>query len=228
MKKSDPKTEDLYLSRELSLLEFNRRVLKQAQDKRIPLLERLKFLFICSSNLDEFFEIRVAGIKQQIAFGKTPSGHTHWNGPELLKEISKNAHKIVEKQYEILNKELRPALRTHGMRFITEKQWSKAQAKWAKEYFRSDILPVISPIALDLAHPFPRLVNKSLNFIVTLEGEDAFGRRGDLAIVHAPRSIPRVIPVPEELHRQYILLVRLMPTVLVKPRSSTTRRPPDR
>ncbi len=192
---------DFYINRELSLLSFHYRVLRQAQDVSIPLLERLRFLFIASSNLDEFFEVRAANVKQHIILNR-PYAHLSFAGlsPEqTLKQISAKAHEIVEEIYTVLNGTLVPALSEEGIKALLHSKWNDEQSKWVKQFFEKEILPVVSPIALDIAHPFPRLVNKSLNFIVTLEGRDAFGRTSGLAIVHAPRTIPRAIPLPKEI-----------------------------
>ena len=192
----------LYFNRELSLLEFNRRVLKQALNEHTPLLERLRFICIASSNLDEFFEIRVAGLKQQVAYGSTKAGLDGLSPTEALKRIADTCHAIVEEQYHILNNVLLPQLEEHDIRFIRRQHWSQDTASWVRSFFHSQVLPVVSPIGLDLAHPFPRLVNKSLNFIVTLEGKDAFGRDSGLAILQAPRSLPRIIRVPSDSEEQ--------------------------
>lgn len=188
-----------YINRELSNVYFNRRVLAQALDETHPLLERLKFLLICSSNLDEFFEIRVAGLQQSIRFEREVTGLDGMQTRDVLKRISELVHETVTLQYEILNDTLIPALRDQGIRFLRRSQWNAKQAEWVEQYVSQEVLPVMSPIGLDSAHPFPRLVNKSLNFIVSLEGKDAFGRDLGLAIVPAPRSLPRVIAVPEHL-----------------------------
>ncbi|WP_417214192.1 polyphosphate kinase 1 [Alcanivorax sp.] len=190
---------DYYLNRELSLLQFNLRVLEQAMDENHPLMERLNFLLIFSSNMDEFFEIRVAGLKNKL------ETHTGQPGPdgmlpdELLKAISAITHEAVDRQYRILNDVLLPALREEGVDFLRREDWTEAQAEWVKKYFREQIYPVLTPIALDPSHPFPRLVNKSLNFIVPLDGKDAFGRSTGLAIVPAPRSLPRLIRIPGDI-----------------------------
>ncbi len=189
----------LYINRELSHLEFNIRVLEQALDPAHPLLDRLRFLLIFSSNLDEFFEIRVAGFKHSLALGRDESGADGLPVPQLLAEISRLTHEQVGRQYRILNELLLPALEEQGIRFRRRDAWTEEQAAWVADYFESRILPVISPIGLDPSHPFPRLVNKSLNFIVELEGKDAFGREGGLAILPAPRSLPRLIGLPEAL-----------------------------
>ncbi|WP_306169148.1 polyphosphate kinase 1 [Halomonas sp. MMSF_3323] len=189
----------LYFNRELSHLQFNIRVLEQALDQAHPLLNRLMFLLIFSSNMDEFFEIRVAGLKSQLAVGDDTTGADGRSPRSVLDEISKIAHEHVERQYRILNEQLIPAMEAHNIRFRRRGDWTKQQRKWVHDYFSTEIIPVVSPIGLDPSHPFPRLVNKSLNFIVELEGKDAFGREGGLAILPAPRSLPRVIALPDEL-----------------------------
>ncbi|OHV10492.1 polyphosphate kinase 1 [Kushneria phosphatilytica] len=192
----------LYFNRELSTLQFHIRVLEQALDESHPLLDRLMFLLIFSSNLDEFFEIRVAGLKHRIAFGhEEPSVDGH-SPSSVFAEIARLAHEQVERQYHILNNHLIPALADQGIHFLRRTQWTKAQQAWVHEYFDDEIMPVVSPIGLDPSHPFPRLVNKSLNFIVELEGHDAFGRTGGMAIIPAPRSLPRLIRVPDSLGRE--------------------------
>lgn len=190
---------EYYINRELSHLKFNMRVLEQALDKSHPLLERLKFLLIFSSNLDEFFEIRVSGLFSRIEFGQQGSGPDGKSPESLLSEISEACHPLVEKQYQTLNDLLFPELERENIRFIRRGKWTDAQKAWVEEFFNTDIVPVSSPIGLDPAHPFPLLVNKSLNFIVSLEGKDAFGRETGLAIVPAPRSLDRVIRIPDEL-----------------------------
>ncbi len=191
-----------YINRELSHLSFNQRVLAQALDESHPLLERLKFLLIFSSNLDEFFEIRVAGLVQSIQFERESTGPDGKHASKVLREISKICHSTVDEQYRILNEILIPAMANQGIRFLRRHTWTSAQAKWVEDYVEREVLPIVSPIGLDPAHPFPRLVNKSLNFIVELEGKDAFGRDLNYAIIPAPRSLPRVIKLPEDLGAQ--------------------------
>lgn len=196
----------LYINRELSMLAFDERVLKLSLDKSIPLLERVRFLLICSSNLDEFFEIRVAGLKQKIAFSSS-SVSTDGLSPEMaLQGMRQFTHQLVEEQYQILNKVLLPELNKQKIRFLMQSKWNAAQAEWLANYFRTELLPVVSLVGLDLARPFPRLVNKSLNFIVSMEGKDAFGRDSGLAIVHVPRAVPRVIRLPTEHPDEYNLV----------------------
>ncbi|MBI3906542.1 MAG: polyphosphate kinase 1, partial [Pseudomonas fluorescens] len=189
----------LYIHRELSQLQFNIRVLEQALDESYPLLERLKFLLIFSSNLDEFFEIRVAGLKKQITFAREQAGADGLQPHQALARISELVHGHVDRQYAILNDILLPELEKHQVRFIRRRNWTTKLKTWVRRYFRDEIAPIITPIGLDPTHPFPLLVNKSLNFIVELEGIDAFGRDSGLAIIPAPRLLPRIIKVPEEV-----------------------------
>ncbi|HZP14167.1 MAG TPA: polyphosphate kinase 1 [Nevskiaceae bacterium] len=191
--------QDLFLNRELSLLEFNRRVLAQSLDESIPLLERLRFLCISSSNLDEFFEIRVAGLMQVAEHGVAQKGPDGLGPQELLAAISERAHKLVEEQYRVFNDVIVPALEREKIRFLRRTEWTKEQDAWLKQYFTNELLPVLSPIGLDPAHPFPRILNKSLNFIVQLSGKDAFGRNTGFAIVQAPRALPRLIQIPKDV-----------------------------
>ncbi len=190
---------DLYINRELSLLEFNRRVLELAKSDDVPLLERLRFLCIVSANLDEFFEIRVAGLKQQQALGATQRDPDNLSPTELLRRIAALAHELVAEQYRILNDVLFPLLGEEGIRFLKRDQWNAAQERWLDEFFHRELQPILTPIGLDPAHPFPRILNKNLTFIVTLEGKDAFGRNSGRAVVQAPRSLPRVIRLPESI-----------------------------
>ncbi|MCP2040093.1 polyphosphate kinase [Neisseria sp. HSC-16F19] len=187
------------LCRELSLLAFNRRVLAQAQDERIPLLERLRFLCIVSSNLDEFFEVRMAWLRQTHKL--TP--HLPMDNGDLpatvIANVTAEAHRIIAEQYALFNDTLIPALRQEGIYFYPRRTWSEAQRQWVADYFNRELLPILTPIGLDPSHPFPRLLNKSLNFAVELEGKDAFGRTGGMAIVQAPRILPRILKLPAEL-----------------------------
>ncbi|MGB8809232.1 MAG: polyphosphate kinase 1 [Acinetobacter calcoaceticus] len=190
---------DRYINRELSILDFHLRVLEQAVDPLHPLLERMNFLLIFSRNLDEFFEIRVAGVMEQFSLGnesRSPDGLTP---RQVLQKISETAHASIERQYRILNEQILPKLREEDICFLRRGELTPAQSAWVKKYFQEQVAPVLTPISLDPAHPFPRLVNKSLNFIITLEGKDAFGRQIDLAVVPAPRSLPRVVRLPDEL-----------------------------
>jgi polyphosphate kinase len=188
---------DHFLNRELQTLEFNRRVLAQAEDRSVPLLERLKFLCIVSSNLDEFFEIRVSGLKEQIKLGAAAAGPDGMKPLEVFRQVSARAQGIVERQYRLLNEEVLPALAKEGIRFLRRSEWTPSQQEWIRDYFFRESMPLLTPIGLDPAHPFPRVFNKSLNFAVELEGRDAFGRDSRAAIVQAPRILPRVIRLPK-------------------------------
>ncbi len=190
---------ELFTNRWLSLLQFNLRVLDQALNETHPLLERLKFLMIFSSNMDEFFEIRMAALKQQIRTGEARAGADGLLPQELLVTIQGLVHEAVAREYHILNEVLIPKLAEEGIRFLRRRNWSPEQRQWIRNFFRDQVQPVLTPIGIDLAHPFPRVVNKSLNFIIALDGRDAFGRQLNLAIVPAPRSLPRIIRLPDHL-----------------------------
>ncbi len=196
---ADIDSRDCFINREFTALAFNERVLQLARDKNIPLLERMRFLCICSGNLDEFFEIRVAALKEQIGLSSQIPNIDGLLANEVFSELSKRAHLLSDELYQIFNKQLLPAMRLEKIFFLKESDWDDDIHLWAKHFFKNEIFPTVSPIALDLAHPFPRLFNKSLNFIVSLKGKDAFDRAIDYAVVHAPRSIPRIIPLPSEL-----------------------------
>ncbi len=187
------------LNRELGLLEFNRRVLSQAADAEVPLLERLRFLCIVSSNLDEFFEIRVAGLKAQIDLGAETPGPDGLMPAQAYAAVAVEAHALVAAQYRLWNEAVLPALANEGVRFFRRRDWTDQQRDWIKALFLRDIMPVLTPIGLDPAHPFPRILNKSLNFAVQLSGKDAFGRSSGIAMVQAPRVLPRVIRIPPKL-----------------------------
>ena len=211
MDQPDLRSSEHYINRELSLLEFNERVLAQALDETVPLLERLKFLCISSSNLDEFFEIRVAGLKQRIELGSDQPGPDGLTITEQLDAIHERAHRLIDAQYACLNDVLLPALRMQGIELLARANWDAGTSAWLEQYFEREVEPVLSPLGLDPARPFPRIQNKSLNFIVRLSGEDAFGRDTGLAIVQAPRSLPRVVALPEEGgHKRFVLLTGIV------------------
>lgn len=196
---SDLPDQARYINRELSILDFHMRVLEQSVNPNHPLLERLNFLLIFSRNLDEFFEIRVAGLQAELALGNKNYTADGLSFAEMLQRISETTHIAIERQYRILNEEILPKLREADICFLKRNELSGEQLVWLRKYFEEQVAPVLTPISLDPAHPFPRLVNKSLNFIVTLEGKDAFGRQIELAVVPAPRSLPRVVRLPDEL-----------------------------
>lgn len=186
---------DLYLNRELSQLAFNRRVLAQAEDPRVPLLERLRYLCIVSSNMDEFFEVRIASLLARME-GHTSDAAVTGAG---LEHTTVESHEIVERQYAILNREILPELSRQGIHLLRDQDRNDAQRAWVKAYFDREVRPLLTPIGLDPAHPFPQVLNKSLNFIVELSGKDAFGRGSAIAILKAPRVLPRVIRLPDAL-----------------------------
>ena len=190
---------DRYINRELSLLEFNRRVLDQAADESIPLLERLRFLCISSTNMDEFFEVRVASYKQLVELGAPAPGADKLTPEQTLEEIRQRVRLLVWQQYEMLNKVIIPEFAKEHIYFPQSDEWDDAQRKWLRKLFKNEIVPVLTPLTLDPSRPFPRLLNKSLNFVIRLHGKDAYGRRRHRAIVQAPRSLPRVIKLPDEL-----------------------------
>ena len=189
---------DLFLNRELSQLEFNFRVLAQAADPTMPLLERLRYLCIACTNLDEFFEVRVATVLTALEFG-APLLPDRMDPRLALQRLHAVAGRMVEEQYRLWNEELRPALNQSGIRVLTRDSWNAKQRRWLQKYFQDEVMPVLSPLGLDPAHPFPRILNKSLNVVVVLEGKDAFGRKGGMAVVRAPRSLPRIIQIPPEV-----------------------------
>ncbi|SDI58929.1 polyphosphate kinase 1 [Propionivibrio dicarboxylicus] len=188
-----------YLNRERGILAFNRRVLAQARNAATPLLERLRFLCIVSSNLDEFFEIRVAGLKEQVKLNSTVITTDGLTAQQALTLVSQDAHALVDEQYALLNEDVLPKLAEQSIRFLRRSDWTEAQRQWVASYFFREVMPVLTPIGLDPSHPFPRVLNKSLNFAIELEGKDAFGRNSGAAIVQAPRVLPRVIRLPEDI-----------------------------
>ena len=186
----------LYLSRELAALEFNFRVLAMARDHAVPLLERLRYLSIVASNLDEFFEVRVAMLKHHHAYGSAAPGPDGLASGELLARIRTRALELVSAQYAAWREDLRPRMAAEHVHIGDRTQWTAPQARWLKGYFEREVLPVLSPLGLDPAHPFPRILNKTLNVAVVLRGRDAFGHESHLALVRTPRSLPRIIRVP--------------------------------
>ena len=192
-------TDSLYFNRELSLLEFHKRVLAQALDPDLPLLERLRFLCISCTNLDEFFEIRVAGLKQRMEIGAPAQGPEKIPAHEVFDEVHTEVAELIRSQYELLNDVMFPELTKAGVRFWQSHEWSEEQQAWLSEYFDEQIVPVLTPLTFDPSRPFPRILNKSLNFIVRLKGRDAYGRRRHRGMVQAPRSLARVIKLPEHL-----------------------------
>ncbi len=189
---------EYYINRELSLLEFNVRVLAQAKNEDVPLLERLNYLCISSSNLDEFFEVRVASVLQMANIDSSAFSSDGLTPHEQLERISVKTHELVEEQYNVLNNILIPELAEENICFVRRDKWTEVQKKWLEKYFNVELLPILTPVGLDSAHPFPRILNKSLNFIISLTGKDAFGRNSGRAILQVPRALPRIIQLPAE------------------------------
>jgi polyphosphate kinase len=208
----NPDPDGMFLDRELSLLAFNRRVLAQAEDPQVPLLERLRYLCIMSSNLDEFFEVRVASLLAQSSTHGPLSDH-----PALissLERVANECHQLIIRQYSCLNHEILPRLASKGVVLLRNRDRNEAQRAWVKNYFDREVRPLLTPIGLDPAHPFPQVVNKSLNFIVSLSGKDAFGRGTAIAIVKVPRVLPRLIRLPDELARHDGMAFCLLTSVI--------------
>src|SRR5690242_15862521 len=207
------KAPELYLNRELAQLEFNFRVLAQAQDATVPLLERLRFMCIANSNLDEFFEVLVAILRHHVAFGDAVPGADGLSPSDVLVRIRARVLELVSAQYSLWTDGLLPELEREGIRFVERKRWTVKQKRWLQGYFQNEVLPVLSPLGLDPAHPFPRILNKSLNIAVVLKGRDAFGHEGHMALVRAPRSLPRIIRVPAEVSgrgHHFVFLAELL------------------
>jgi len=211
-KDSSGKRQVAYFNRELSWLAFNRRVLEQAQDDRHPLLERVRFLAIFSSNLDEFFEIRVAGLIQQVENGVTEGGIDGLNPREQLRRIHNVVASLVEDQYRCWHEMLKPQLALKGIELKTMPELSPAELNWARTYFREQVLPVLTPLAIDQAHPFPQLGNKTLNIIVSLDNPDTPELERHVAILPVPRILPRFVQVDVGvgLHRRYLFLTEII------------------
>ncbi|RYF01542.1 MAG: polyphosphate kinase 1 [Comamonadaceae bacterium] len=184
-----------FLDRDHSILSFNERVFDWATRADVPLLERLRFLCIVSSNLDEFFEVRAAAHLTAAQSGETKGTYSI----DSFETLAAKAHELVERQYALYNDSLVPAFAAQGIRVLAHGERSAAQRRWVKEYFQRDVRPLLIPVGLDPAHPFPQVANKSLNFIVRLRGDDVFGRENEIAIVKVPRILPRVIRLPAQV-----------------------------
>ena len=183
------------LDRDHSILAFNERVFHWVGRKDVPLLERLRYLCIVSSNLDEFFEVRAEPHITAARTGETKGEHT----VATFEALSAKAHDLVERQYALYNDALMPALAREGVRVVSHGERNAAQRRWVHEYFAREVRPLLVPISLDPAHPFPQVANKSLNFIVRLKGSDAFGRENEIAIVRVPRLLPRFTRMPAKV-----------------------------
>ncbi|HEY6513153.1 MAG TPA: polyphosphate kinase 1 [Burkholderiaceae bacterium] len=185
------------LHRDLGALAFNSRVLDMARHPDVPLLERLRYLCIVSSNLDEFFEIRVSDTLEELRLANP--GNLQSATAAAMRDISLVAHALVDEQYALYNDHLAPQMKKAGLQILSHGERNTAQRRWVTAYFAREVRPLLVPVSLDPAHPFPQVANKSLHFIVRLHGRDAFGRQNDIAIVRVPRALPRVIKLPDEL-----------------------------
>jgi polyphosphate kinase len=200
-----------FLNRELSWLEFNQRVLDEALNPITPLLERVKFFCIASSNLDEFFEVRVAGLKQQIESDVVERSVDGLTASETFRAITRRVRQMVDRQYRCWKEELVPELARNGIRFLDVRELNAPDAAWLDEYYRTEVRPVLTPLAIDPAHPFPQLLNKSLNMIVQLEMTRAGQTLRHLAVVQVPRAWPRLVRLPRTDSRQdYVFLGRVI------------------
>ena len=189
------KVQSSLLDRDLSILAFNERVLDWAHRPDVPVLERLRYLCIVSSNLDEFFEVRAEPHVMGALQGLRSGPYTQ----ESLAAITEQANAMVARQYALYNDDLLPALERQGFRILSHGERNAEQRRWVRSYFHREVQPLLVPVGLDPAHPFPQVANKSLNFIVQLSGKDAFGRSNEIAIVKVPRVLPRLIPLPAKL-----------------------------
>ena len=200
-----------FLNRELSWLEFNQRVLNEACDSNNPLLERLKFFCIVSSNLDEFFEVRVAGLKQQIESDVVSRSIDGLTATEIFKAVSTRVRQMVNDQYACWRDDIQPALAKNGIRILEIGELDREDFDWLQEYYRTQVRPVLTPLAIDPAHPFPQLLNKSLNLIVRLELARGAEMLKHMAVVQIPRILPRMIQLPRTDARQdYVYLGQLI------------------
>jgi polyphosphate kinase len=200
-----------FLNRELSWLEFNQRVLHEARDPSNPVLERLKFFCIVSSNLDEFFQVRVAGLKQQIESGANFPGNDGSTPAESLRATHRRIRRLVHEQYACWREELLPELARHGIRFLAPAQLAEADLQWLEHFYRAEIRPVLTPLAIDPNHPFPQLLNKSLNIIVQLEMTTGGEKLRHLAVVQTPRVLPAAVRLPRaDGGRDYVFLERVI------------------
>jgi len=190
---ADAATAPTLLNRERSILQFNRRVLAQARRSDVPLLERLRYLTIVSSNLDEFFEVRLADTIEAARAAGNAVAHSE------LAALAAAAHELIVEQYALFNDVLMPALQQEGIRVLNHAERNEAQRHWVQRFFETQVRPLLVPVSLDPSHPFPLVANKSLNFIARLGGRDAFGRENSIAIVKVPRVLPRVIRLPDDL-----------------------------
>src|SRR5687768_13806814 len=209
--KSNRSAAPRFFNRELSWLEFNQRVLDQALDPKTPLLERVKFFCICSSNLDEFFEVRVAGVKQQIESEVVERSIDGLTATETFRAVTKRVRRMIEVQYRCWREDLKPALAEAGITFRRFQELQPADLKFLEHHYHSQIRPVLTPLAIDPAHPFPQLLNKTLNIMVRLELTTTGQTMKHLAVVQVPRVLPRLVKLPRDREKQdYVFLAHLI------------------
>ena len=200
-----------FINRELSWLEFNQRVLDEALDKKNPLLERVKFFCIVSSNLDEFFEVRVAGVKQKIESELVERSVDGRTATETFRAITKRIRRMVEQQFTCWRNQLVPGLAKSGIRLLSYRELDRKDLAWTGKFYQSQVHPVLTPLSIDPAHPFPQLLNKSLNLIVQLETSSLGELQHRLAVVQVPRVLPRLVNLPRsDARRDYVYLNRII------------------
>ncbi|HZW88808.1 MAG TPA: RNA degradosome polyphosphate kinase, partial [Myxococcaceae bacterium] len=208
MENTDPR---MFINRELSALAFNLRILGEAQETALPPYERLRFLAIASANLDEFFMVRVAGIKQQLASGVTATEADGLSPTEQFHAITTAVREMVRVFDAVWRDELVPLLRSHGVEILSPDALDRAQREAVREHFRSAVFPALTPLAVDPGHPFPHLRNKSLNLAAVLHRDGrkrrSGGGPGDLAVVQVPTVLSRLVPVPSDEGRNAYLLL---------------------
>lgn len=195
-----------YYNRELSWMDFNARVLEEATKKENPLMERLRFLAITGSNLDEFFMVRVAGVKAQVNSSYKPKDKLDLAPQDLLRELEDKAHHFMEKQYSCLHRSIMPALERSGLRFVDWHGMNEEQKGFVGRYFKQVLFPVLTPLAVDGSRPFPLLANKTLNIAVRLESKDEKEKEKNFAIVQVPSILPRFLELPCREGRAFTLL----------------------
>src|SRR5690242_20121806 len=199
----------LYTNRELSWLQFNRRVLEEAQDPSVPLLERVKFLSIFSSNLDEFFMVRIATLKRRLHAGEVTGGPDGLTVGEALGSISARVHELVDEQHRCFLQEVQPLLAAEGIVLLRPKELSGEQQRFLEEYFRRTVLPVLTPLAVDPGHPFPYLGNRSMCLVASIRpAAPSALPYSSLAIIHIPSQVlPRFVPLPDAHGRHVFILL---------------------
>ncbi|HNN94108.1 MAG TPA: RNA degradosome polyphosphate kinase, partial [Pseudomonadota bacterium] len=199
----------LYINRELSWLEFNQRVLDEASDPSVPLLERMKFLCITASNLDEFFMVRVAGLKQQLSSGMVETGPDGLLPAEALARVSLRAQRMVAEQYRLWHKELQPRLSANGISFLSVGELDAEQQRYIYAHFNAQVFPALTPLAVDPGHPFPHVRNKTLNLAILLarSGPSPLGQEASFAVMQVPSVLGRLVEVPvARARRAYVFL----------------------